>query len=95
MLTPRHMSMLEEIADDREVYVSSLGRQIVECWIIENTGKQRRVEVNERDSIATELQNEIMALNEAIDGLKNRRNGLTVRMRVAARESGFGDDFTE
>ena len=86
---------LEGHAHKKDLFVSSLIREIVECWVIEEdrrtngevlaagAASKAGPRVDTIENAREMLRDEIVKLNEGIEAMTDRKRGLTQRLRDA------------
>ena len=83
--TPEMGSRIEELAARDDLYASTLIREIVEVYVIEQTKRQSRDE-ERRQTNSEKLRGELIRLNEDIMALVGRRDQAEMRLKGAVRE---------
>ena len=83
--TPEMGSRIEELAARDDLYASTLIREIVEVYVIEQTRRQSRDE-SRRKTNAEKLREELIGLNQSIMALVGHRDQVQMRLKGVVRD---------
>ena len=72
---------LEKHAHHKDLFVSSLIREIVECWVIDADKISRGDEILDRRAAIAALKEEIMGLNASISAMEEKKRELANKLR--------------
>lgn len=76
---------LERHAHHKDLFASSLIREIVECWVIDADKIKRGHEIASKEEAIEALRDEIMALNASISAMEEKKRDLASRLRRKAQ----------
>jgi hypothetical protein len=86
---------IERIANESDLYASTLIREIVEVYVIDQEGRRRALEDDEakgrQASNAEKLRSELIGLNEDIMALVGRRKTVESKLQDAAKRESQED----
>jgi hypothetical protein len=78
---------LERHAHHKDLFVSSLIREIVECWVIDADKISKGHAIASREEAIILLRDEIVGLNASISAMEERKRNLADKLRRNMSES--------
>ena len=85
-------SRIDRIASESDLYASTLIREIVEVYVIEQEGRKRGISEDRVETNRSKLATELIALNEDLMAMVGHRDTIQVRLAKAAREEDEDDE---
>lgn len=82
--TPEMGERIERIAGDSDLYASTLIREVVEVYVIEQEGRRGGIEDDVVKANSDKLRGELIKLNGEIMSLIGHRETIQTRLKVAA-----------
>ena len=90
--TPEMGNRIERIASESDLYASTLIREIVEVYVIEQEGRKRGITDDRIESNAEKLRAELIGLNEEIMARVGHRDTIQMRLAKASRKDEDDED---
>lgn len=83
---------IERIASEEDLYASTLIREIVEVYVIEQEGRMRGISEDRIETNMDKLRAELIGLNEDIMARLGHRDTIQMRLAKASRKDEEDED---
>ena len=90
--TPEMGERIERIASEEDLYASTLIREIVEVYVIEQEGRMRGISEDRIETNMDKLRAELIGLNEDIMARLGHRDTIQMRLAKASRKDEEDED---